>query len=136
MSQTQNNDNSNSEQSIVHEPEIINPEDNSWPRGRNFRNSANNLSGQTWFYSPMDMSGCASPFITLFLFLIMLGQYGLLAAIGFLVFYTCGAIIGSLRITRGLVLGVLINPWPWRIGNWIISFLLTIWLAGGFSPIQ
>ena len=83
--------------------------------------------------SSFDSRGCASPAITLFLFMILLVQFGLLAAIGFGFFYTCGAILGAMRMTRALVMGRAINPWVWATGNWCVSFLLTVWLAGGFE---
>ncbi len=34
---------------------------------------------------------------------------------------------------RLLMQGRQANPWSWRMGNWLISFLLTAWLAGGFD---
>lgn len=81
----------------------------------------------------MDPAGCMAPFVTLALTLICLIQFGLLAAIGFLVFYAIGALLGAVRLTKLLMLGAPANPWGWRVGNWVISFLLTVWLAGGFD---
>ncbi len=38
-----------------------------------------------------------------------------------------------MRDMRLLMQGREPNPWPWRIGNWLVCFLLTAWLAGGFD---
>lgn len=78
-------------------------------------------------------TGCFAAMISLFLFLACLVQWGLLAAIGFLFFHITGSIIGAFRASRYLMAGYPYNPWIWRCGNWIISFLLTAWLSGGFS---
>lgn len=80
-----------------------------------------------------DGNACLAPCITLALFLVCLSQFGLLAAIGFLVFHTIGGIAGSLRSMRLLMAGRLVNPWAWRLGNWFVSFMLTLWLAGGLD---
>lgn len=86
-----------------------------------------------WTFSPLDRNGCLGPAITFTLFVICIAQFGILAGIGFAVFYIIGAILGSLRFTRMLMEGRPCNPWGWRVGNWTISLLLTIWLAGGFQ---
>lgn len=77
--------------------------------------------------------GCLAPAITFALFIICLGQYGLLAAISFFVFHVIGGIFSVSRAARDLSLGLPHNVWAWRCGNWAISFLLTAWLAGGLS---
>lgn len=112
------------------EPEIL-PPDEEFQRTSAGRGSPR--FEPVFAYSSFDSRGCAAPTITLILFFILLGQYGLLAALGFGVFYTCGAILGTLRMTRSLVLGQPLNPWLWRTGNWLVSFFLTVWLAGGFA---
>ncbi|MDE7241697.1 MAG: hypothetical protein K2N62_07460 [Desulfovibrio sp.] len=89
--------------------------------------------GRVWTATGADGAGCLSPCITLALFLVCLSQFGLLAAIGFVVFHVIGSIAGSLRAMRRLVEGRQPNPWSWRLGNWFISFMLTAWLAGGFN---
>ncbi|MBD5641985.1 MAG: hypothetical protein HDQ91_06165 [Desulfovibrio sp.] len=86
-----------------------------------------------WTFSPMERSGCLGPAVTFALFLICIGQFGILAGIGFAVFYTIGSILGSVHFTRLLMEGRPSNPWAWRVGNWTISLLVTIWLAGGFQ---
>lgn len=119
----------------VIDPEIVGQESASekqeaWQRARYANNTG--FSG-IWTFSPMDRSGCLAPAITFALFLICIAQAGILAGIGFAVFYTIGAIMGSLHFTRLLMAGRPVNPWGWRIGNWTISLLITIWLAGGFQ---
>ena len=89
--------------------------------------------GRVWTATGADGAGCLAPCITLALFLVCLSQFGLLAAIGFVVFHVIGSIAGSLRAMRRLVEGRQPNPWSWRLGNWFISFMLTAWLAGGFN---
>ena len=89
--------------------------------------------GRVWTATGADGAGCLAPCITLALFLVCLSQFGLLAAIGFVVFHVIGSIAGSIRAMRRLVEGRQPNPWSWRLGNWFISFMLTAWLAGGFN---
>ena len=89
--------------------------------------------GRVWTATGADGAGCLAPCITLALFLVCLSQFGLLAAIGFVVFHVIGSIAGSLRAMRRLVEGRQPTPWSWRLGNWFISFMLTAWLAGGFN---
>lgn len=89
--------------------------------------------GSVWTFSSLQPGGCLAPAITFALFMICLGQYGVLAAIGFFVFHTIGAVIGTLRASRLLASGILCNAWAWRVGNWVVSLLITIWLAGGFQ---
>lgn len=119
----------------VVEAEIVDPLEQQRENfgGRDYQRARTRVYGQNWTYMPMDMSGCVSPFVTLFIFLTVLGQYGLLAAIGFFVFYVCGSVIGTFYLTRKLMAGLIANPWPWRIGNWLVSFLLAAWLAGGMD---
>ena len=89
--------------------------------------------GRVWTATGADGGGCLAPCITLALFFVCLSQFGLLAAIGFVVFHVIGSIAGSIRAMRRLVEGRQPNPWGWRFGNWFISFILTAWLAGGFN---
>lgn len=79
-----------------------------------------------------DQSGCLAPCVTFALFMVCLAQFGFLAGIGFVVFHTMGAVMGVLRDLRQIGAGRMPNPWPWRLGNWAVSFLLTAWLAGAF----
>lgn len=83
--------------------------------------------------APINASGCMAPAITLGLFIVCLGQFGLFAAISFFVFHLIGAIMGSIHQARLLIAGLPASPWPWRVGNWVVSFLITMWLAGGIG---
>lgn len=82
--------------------------------------------------------GCAAGIITIAIALICLGKYGILAAIGFYAFYLAGGLIGLfVLIRRSLSQNRLVAPlsffWIWRICNWMLSYLLTAYLAGGFG---
>ncbi|MDE5831486.1 MAG: hypothetical protein K2H64_00600 [Desulfovibrio sp.] len=114
------------------EVEVLPPEDNA-SRASRQEGRHKYAAGPVFAYSSFDSRGCLSPTVTLVLFFILLIQFGLLAAIGFGVFYTCGAILGSLRMTRAMIMGRPVNPMLWRTANWCLSFLLTVWLAGGFN---
>lgn len=124
------NDNNRDSRKVV-EVEVLPPENESTGASQGARRGY--ASGPVFAYSSFDSRGCLSPTVTFVLFIILLGRFGLLAAIGFCVFYTCGAILGSLRMTRAMIQGRPINPWLWTIGNWCVSFLFTVWLAGGFD---
>ena len=97
----------------------------SYSNGRGF--------GRVWTSGGVNGNGCLAPCITFAIFLVCLSQFGLLAGIGFAVFHAIGGIAGSIRSMRLLVEGQETNPWHWRLGNWFISFMLTMWLAGGFN---
>lgn len=134
MSQGQNRDEKPDHgKSFVHEAEIIDNEPNKSNQYTSDRNYRYQNIGPTFIGYPVNFGGCGPMIITFILFIICLAQYGALAGIGFLVFHIIGSILGSLRATRTMMLGYLWNPWPWRIGNWCVSFLLTVWLAGGFN---
>jgi hypothetical protein len=87
--------------------------------------------GSMWT-SGGDQSGCLAPCVTFALFMVCLAQFGFLAGIGFVVFHTMGSVMGVLRDLRQISAGRIPNPWPWRLGNWAVSFMLTAWLAGAF----
>lgn len=87
--------------------------------------------GRVWM-GGNEQNGCLAPCITFALFMVCLAQFGFLAGIGFIFFHIVGAIMGVMRDLRQFSAGRLPNPWPWRIGNWAISFLLTAWFAGAF----
>lgn len=112
--------------------EIIDSEEWGQPGGGYGRRQSYAYS-RAFTLAPIDNGGCLASFVTVMLFLICLGQYGLLAAIGFFVFHLIGSILGSVHSARQLVRGLPYNVWSWRVGNWIVSFLVTVWLAGGLS---
>lgn len=89
--------------------------------------------GRVWTSGRAEENACLAPCISFALFLVCLAQFGLLAGIGFVFFHVAGSVAGGLRTMRLLMQGRQANPWSWRMGNWLISFLLTAWLAGGFD---
>lgn len=84
-------------------------------------------------YPGSGQNACTGPAISFTLFLICLFGYGFLAGLGFVFFLTLGSLIGSWRGMRQLMAGQETNPWLWRVGNWAVSFFLTVWLAGGMG---
>ena len=86
-----------------------------------------------WSFGREDGNACLAPCITFTLFLVCLAQFGFLAGLGFVFFHTVGAVLGALSEVRRLAAGRVSNPWLWRLGNWAVSFLITVWLAGGFD---
>lgn len=101
--------------------------------GGTFSDRAGAGFGRVWMATGADGNACLVPCITFALFLVCLSQFGLLAGIGFAVFHLAGGVAGSIRSMRLLMEGRQANPWAWRLGNWFVSFMLTVWLAGGFN---
>lgn len=121
----------------VHDPEILTPD--SRPGGRRDDNGGRASCAvrfvhfrQTGF-GPANVDGCLAPGITFGLFLGCLFSLGLLAAIGFVVFWCIGAVLGTLLQVRRALNRQPTNPWYWRIANWLVCLLLVSWLAGGKS---
>ncbi len=138
MDEDKRRDNASSGSRDVLEPEIIQPDeynsrgwrtDSSYSAHSRTGAFADNGFGRIWTVTSQNQNACLSPCITLGIFCVCLFQLGFLAAIGFMFFYTIGAIIGSLRSMRQMIDARPVNPWPWRVGNWLVSFLLTSWLA-------
>ncbi len=73
---------------------------------------------------------CLPGLITIGIALSLLVQYGLLASIGFLVFYAIGSAIGFFVIMRNLMQGRAMSPWVMRVVIWLICAFITIGLAG------
>lgn len=117
------------------DPEILGPDENSYQNNGIWQKRANGGEDFVtyWGGAPLSGTGCLGPAITFALCMVCLGRYGILAAIGFIVFYVIGAVLGTLHTTKLVMQGQPVYPWAWRTGNWIISFLLTVWLAGGFN---
>jgi hypothetical protein len=102
--------------------------------GRNFGSfQSGSPLGQIWITGRDSSNACLAPCITFAIFLVCLAQFGFLAGLGFVFFHTIGSLAGTLRQMRLMTAGVMPNPWLWRMGNWILSFLVTLWLAGGFN---
>lgn len=85
------------------------------------------------FFSPADQGSCLAACVTIFIFFACLGQYGFLAALGFVFFHVLIGIFSSVRQARLLMRGQPFNPWLWRACNWLFSYLLVAWLAGGLT---
>ena len=116
------------------EAEIVESPQSSYEgRGNGPGNRRRIYAGRTITFAPIDNSGCLAAFITLCIFMACLFQWGLLAAIGFIVFHTIGNIISSIHSARQLMRGFMYNIWNQRIINWLISFFITAWLSGGFE---
>lgn len=118
-------------------PEVLEPEQSSqrqsgegnpWRRAR-----VTYVSGYGWPLASVDQNACLAPCVTLVLFLVCLFQCGFLAGLGFVFFHTLFGILGRVQATSRMMTGEPFNIWLWRLGNWICSFLLTVWLSGGFD---
>ncbi|SDF70929.1 hypothetical protein [Desulfovibrio legallii] len=97
-----------------------------------FGNGGNGFA-RLWTFGRQEDNACLAPCITFALFLVCLAQFGFLAGLGFVFFHTVGAVLGALSSVRRMAAGHVPNPWVWRLGNWAVSFLITVWLAGGFD---
>lgn len=75
-------------------------------------------------------SGCLPMLITLTLALAALIMYGLLAAIGFLVFTAIGRMLTLILSLRPMLEGRPVRPWLLHIGTWLLCWLLVAWLSG------
>lgn len=90
------------------------------------------IRGDMGGMNAFDTASRYAPAVTLALLFIVLFRFGFLACLGFLFFYAIGAAYSTVQIIRRMAEGRSANPWPWRIGNWAVSFLLAGWLSGGF----
>lgn len=73
--------------------------------------------------------GCLPGLVTLLLAAVCAVQFGILSAIGFLVFYAIGSGMGFFWRVRCLMQGKNISPWFFRVGAWIVASLLVVWLS-------
>ncbi len=117
------------------EAEIV-EEESSWSSGQGrgaYRPGGRQFFSRTVTFAQIDNTGCMAAFLTCFIFCTCLFQWGLLSAIGFLVFHTIGNVISSVYSARRLIQGLTYKIWTLRILNWVISFFITAWLSGGFK---
>lgn len=129
------NENSSSQEKKTLEAEIV-EEGTSYQssgRGGGRYGGRRAYVNRTITFAPVDTTGCLAGLISLTIFFACLFQWGLLAAIGFIVFHTLGSVISSIHTARQLMRGLPYNIWSLRICNWVISFFITAWLAGGFE---
>jgi hypothetical protein len=117
------------ERSRVIDAEVVNEEHSSYQRS-NTQQQGQHFRYSTWNMGSLaQQQSCLPFFITFGLMLACGAQWGALAAIGFLFFYTIGSVVGLL-FTMGKVLnGNSVNPWLLRCCNWVAASLLTQWLA-------
>ena len=73
---------------------------------------------------------CLPTIVTLVLALFAAFRFGLLAAIGFLVFAAVGRAITFFLTVRHLLEGRLFNPWIPHLVTWVVCWLLVAWLSG------
>ncbi len=125
----------------VYEAEVIHEEYRSGSssgerrEGATFRSTAWNwtsMRGGMGGMGGFDVASRYAPAVTLFLLFVVLFRFGFLAGLGFLFFYAVGAAFSTVQLVRRMAEGKSVNPWPWRVGNWALSFLLAGWLSGGF----
>lgn len=76
--------------------------------------------------------GCLPGMITLLLAAVCAVQFGVLSAIGFLVFYAIGSAAAFMLRLRVLMEGKHVSPWIFRIATWGAASLLVVWLSDGF----
>lgn len=76
--------------------------------------------------------GCLPGMITLLLAAVCAVQFGILSAIGFLVFYAIGSAAAFMLRVRTLMQGTHVSPWIFRLAVWGLASLLVVWLSDGF----
>lgn len=76
---------------------------------------------------------CLPTIITLVLALAAAFEYGLLAAIGFLVFAAIGRVLTFFLTIRHFLEGRFFHPWLPHVVTWVICWLLVAWLSGGLD---
>ncbi len=121
----------------VIEPEIVRTKGSSYNQDHNeWSNEQGGPSFKMWTfqqYGGLNSRGtdsCLPGFITLGIALALAIQYGILASIGFFVFYAIGSAISFVMTMRRMVEGKLISLWFTRAVVWLVSAFITISLAG------
>lgn len=76
---------------------------------------------------------CLPTIVTLALALVAAFQFGLLAAIGFLVFAAIGRALTFFMTIRHLLEGRFFNPWVPHVVTWVVCWLLVAWLSGNLG---
>ncbi len=119
--------------------EVIEPEVVGGSSGGYYEQSQSQWSGATfksWTFNQQGTgfgttsnASCLPSLITFAIFLSIGIQYGLLASIGFLVFYALGSGINFFASMRRMVEGKAVSPWIGRVVVWIVSVFITISLA-------
>lgn len=76
--------------------------------------------------------GCLPAMITILLTGVCAVQWGVLAAISFVVFYVLASGMSFMLRLRNLMQGRNINPWVFRIVSWVGAGILVAWLSDAF----
>ena len=76
---------------------------------------------------------CLPTLITLVLALVVAFQFGILAAIGFLVFAAISRLLIFFMSIRHFLEGRFFNPWVPHLISWFICWLLVAWLSGNLD---
>ncbi|MEG2172696.1 MAG: hypothetical protein RRY29_05490 [Desulfovibrionaceae bacterium] len=116
-------------------PEVV--EDSQQGRHAYGGDSGTHFSYATWNTGGVGSGGmvsrdaCLPGMITLLLAAVCAVHFGVLSAIGFLVFYAMGSAVGFLVRVRSLMQGQVLSPWIFRVGAWGGAALLVTWLSDG-----
>ncbi len=126
----------NSEHYVI-EPEVVQNNSSAYNRSRTQWSNEQGSSGfKMWTFQQYGgvnsraNDSCLPGFITMGIALSLAVQFGLLASIGFLVFYALGSAIGFVINMRRMVQGQKPTTWITRILVWFVCVLLTVALAG------
>ena len=119
----------------VIEPEVLSGEDPYGNMRGAYRENPGNARFTRVFYTtfPSDRGippACLPTFISLGLALAAAFKYGILAAIGFLVFAGVGRLITFFMTIRNWMEGRAINPWVLHVATWCLCWLLVAWPSG------
>ncbi len=129
----------NNKQHDVIEPEVVGSQSSGnsyeqrsseWSQnGSTFRSFTFKQGGSGASFGGVSNDSCLPGMITLGIALSLGIQFGLLASIGFFVFYAIGSAISFFTVMRRMVEGRPISPWVGRVLVWLISAFVTVSLA-------
>ncbi len=126
----------NKAQNVI-EPEVVRTNNSNYNQSQTEWSNEQSGSGfKMWTFqqygglSSRGNGSCLPGFITLGIALSLGFQFGLLATIGFLVFYAIGSAISFVVTMRRVVEGKLISLWFTRVVVWLVSAFITVSLAG------
>lgn len=74
-------------------------------------------------------NGCFSALLTVVLAISCLIQFGVLSAIGFLVFSGIGSMLIFFLRIKNIMAHKMFNPWIARVMSWACAYMLTMWLS-------
>ncbi len=120
-------------QTVIHVREVVDAELVDRPQQQQGRNGGTGFHRRVVFMQSnagQILPSCQMGIITLALAFAMGLQFGLLACIGFLVFYGIARVITFLINIQLVMTGRPINPLLLQIISWFCCWSLTAWLAG------